>query len=112
VCVCVLKHSNVHNSTYNEPESCINALARIIRPKASGVYGPRAELYALGHLCNSRASAECCYEHCCVLTYLSHVRTPHSLVPIKQKTELNSAGCYVCSPLTYFTSNSSIEVTD
>jgi len=29
----VLKHSNVHNSTHNEPESCINALARIIRPE-------------------------------------------------------------------------------
>jgi len=27
----MLKHSNVHNITYNEPESSINALARIIR---------------------------------------------------------------------------------
>jgi len=98
----MLKHSNVHNSTHNEPESCLNALACIIRPEVhKRPRRSRGRLWTSGRY-------ECCYEHCCVLTYLLHVRTPHSLVTIKQKAELNSAGCCVCSPLTHFTSKSSI----
>jgi len=39
----MLKHSNVHNSTHNEPESCVNALARII------IRAESTELAKLGH---------------------------------------------------------------
>jgi len=51
----MLKHGNVHNSTHNEPDSSINALARIIRlevhkrPRRSrGVHGPRPRASGLG----------------------------------------------------------------